>query len=265
VWPHQFSPTVDASSSIAAAGALDALLANLKASDVTAAVVTQPSASGLNHDYLLAAVQTEQVRLVGLAQAEPLNHRSLEVIDALTASGAVVGFRLPLIRTDEQWVQTQAMAYWELAVSRRSVISVLPAPTQLEAIGRLALAHPPVPVVIDHLGRFDLADDRLRAIQELNRLAPLQNVYVKMSALGFLSHDEWPYRDLWPVLACVIDAFGPERVMWGSDYPFVLDHGPYEDSCSAAEEFLRTSGGIGEEIMGNTALKVFFDRDTHPS
>jgi predicted TIM-barrel fold metal-dependent hydrolase len=266
VWSHQHFSTVDVSSSIAAAGALEALVNTLLASGVTAAVVVQPSISGLDHDYLLAAVQTEHVRLVGLAQAQPENQRSLEVIDALTASGAVVGFRLPLIRADEKWFQTQAKAYWELAVSRRSVISVLATPTQLETIGRLAVAHPAVPVVVDHLGRFDLTDDRLRAIEELIRLAPLQNVYVKMSALGFLSHDEWPYRDLWPVLASVIDAFGAERVMWGSDYPFVLDHGSYEDSCSAAEEFLRTSGGIGEEeIMGTNALNVFFDRDTPPS
>ena len=266
VWPHQHFSTVDVSSSIAAAGALEALVNTLLASGVTAAVVVQPSISGLDHDYLLAAVQTKHVRLVGLAQAQPENQRSLEVIDALTASGAVVGFRLPLIRADEKWVQTQAKAYWELAVSRRSVISVLSAPTQLEAIGRLAVAHPAVPIVVDHLGRFDLADDRLRAIDELIRLAPLQNVYVKMSALGFLSHDEWPYRDLWPVLASVIDAFGTERVMWGSDYPFVLGHGRYEDSCSAAEEFLRAGGGIGdEEIMGRNALNVFFDRDTQPS
>ena len=35
--------------------------------------------------------------------------------------------------------------------------------------------------------------------------------------------------------------------MWGSDYPFVLDHGPYEDSCSALEELLRTKVTSREE------------------
>jgi len=267
VWPHELSSTIDVSSPIAAAGALEALVRTLLASGVTAAVVVQPSASGLDHDYLLAAVQTDHVRLVGMAQAEPENRQSLEVIDALTASGVVVGFRLPLIRADEKWIETQAREYWQLASARRSVISILPMPNQLEAVGRLAVAHPAVPVVIDHLGRFDLADDRLHAIEELNRLAPLQNVYVKMSPLGFLSHDGWPYRDLWPVLASVIDAFGTDRTMWGSDYPFVLAHGHYEDSCSAAEEFLRDRrGDIGEEkIMGGNALRVFFDRESAPS
>ena len=88
-----------------------------------------------------------------------------------------------------------------------------------------------------------------------------------MSALGFLSRDEWPYRDLWPILACVIEAFGADRVMWGSDYPFVLAHGRYEDSFSAAEVLLRDGGGsVGEEdIMGGNALRVFFDRETQRS
>jgi L-fuconolactonase len=267
VWPHSHSSTIDTDPSVAAAGEVDALVATLPSNDVTAAVVVQPSSSGLDHNYLLAAVRTnEHLRLVGLAQAEPENPRSFELIADLTASGAVVGFRLPLIRAGDKWIQTQAKDYWELAAERRSVISVLTAPSQLQGVGRLAAAHPSVPVVIDHLARFDLAADRHHAIDQLCLLASLENVYVKVSALGFLSHEEWPYRDLWPILASVIDAFGIDRVMWGSDYPFVLAHGRYEDSFNAAEVLLRDGGAIGQEdIMGGNALRVFFDLETQPS
>jgi L-fuconolactonase len=138
------------------------------------------------------------------------------------------------------------------------------APDQLEGVMRLADAHPSVPLVIDHLARFDLATDRKHAIDQLCGLAALQNVYVKASALGFLAREEWPYRDLWPILVSVIDAFGADRVMWGSDYPFVLAHGRYEHSFRALELLLRSeAGSVGEEtIMGGNALRVFFDRET---
>ena len=158
VWPHQHSQAIDISPSIAAAGEVDALVPTLLASEVTAAVVVQPTVSGLDHNYLLAAVQTEHLRLVGLAQAEPEDRRSFELIGDLTASGAVVGFRLPLIRAGDKWIRTQAKDYWELAAEGRSVISVLSAPSQLQGVGRLASAHPAVSVVIDHLARFDLAE-----------------------------------------------------------------------------------------------------------
>ena len=267
VWPHLLPATIDVDPSIAAAGRVDALVSTLLPNEVTAAVVVQPSVCGLDHECLLAAVETDHLRLVGMAQAEPEDRRSFGLIGELTASGAVVGFRLPLIRTGDGWIRNQAESYWELAASRRSVISVLLAPDQLDGVSRLAATYAAVPLVIDHLARFDLASDRGRAIDQLCRLASLENVYVKLSALGFLTRDEWPYRDLWPMLVSVIEAFGADRVMWGSDYPFVLAHGRYEDSFRALELLLRTvAGSVGEEnIMGGNALRVFFDRETQRS
>jgi len=267
VWPHLLPATIDVDPSMAAAGDVDALVANLMPNEVTAAVIVQSSVCGLDHEYLLAAVKTDHPRLVGMAQAEPEDRRSLGLIGELTASGAVVGFRLPLIRAGDGWIRTQAKSYWELAASQRSVICVLLAPDQLDDVSRLAAAYAAVPLVIDHLARFDLATDRGHAIDQLCRLASLENVYVKLSALGSLTHDEWPYRDLWPALVSVIEAFGADRVMWGSDYPFVLAHGRYKDSFRALELLLRSEAGdVGEEnIMGGNALRIFFDRETQRS
>lgn len=267
VWPLPLPATIDVDPTIAAAGEVDALVANLVLNEVAAAVIVQSSVSRLDHEYLLAAVETDHLPLVGMAQAEPSDRRSFDLIGELTASGAVVGFRLPLIRAGDGWIRNEAKRYWELAASRRSVIAVLLAPDQLDGVSRLAAMYSAVPLVIDHLARFDLASNRDHAIDQLCRLASLENVYVKLSALGFLARDEWPYRDLWPILVSVIEAFGADRVMWGSDYPFVLAHGRYEDSFRALELLLRNEAGdVGEEnIMGGNALRVFFDREAQPS
>jgi L-fuconolactonase len=249
VWP----PGVAVDATVAAAGSVDVAAETLVRAGVEAAVLVQPAACGLDHSYLLAAARSGRLLAAAVAQADPGDERSLEVVTGLVREAGVAGFRLPLVRAGAGWLDRHAEDYWSLAAGAGAVVSLLLAPWHLDAVEELAGAHRRVPVVIDHLARFDLADHPDGAIARLCALSSVGNVHVKASALGALGGE-----------ACrqarrVVAAFGPERVLWGSDYPFVLEHEPYEDALRAAGRAFRDAGTAGAAaILGGNALRLFF-------
>jgi predicted TIM-barrel fold metal-dependent hydrolase len=78
-----------------------------------------------------------------------------------------------------------------------------------------------VKIVIDHLARVDLTkSDPAEEVAKLTRLAKYPNVWVKVSELNILSPSKkYPYADMFPWVRRVYDAFGPDRLLWGTGYP----------------------------------------------
>lgn len=91
-----------------------------------------------------------------------------------------------------------------------------------DAVAPIAASHPNLTVVIDHLGLRQPASQprdnppfaRLPALLEL---AQFDNVWVKVCGVPSLSEEPFPYRDVWPSVHQIIDAFGIERLFWASD------------------------------------------------
>jgi L-fuconolactonase len=86
----------------------------------------------------------------------------------------------------------------------------------------IARAHPDLTLVIDHLGIDQPplsvpAEPPWSQLPLLLNLAKHPRVAVKFSGAPNLSNEPYPFRDLWPYLRQVIEAFGPQRLMWGSD------------------------------------------------
>lgn len=79
--------------------------------------------------------------------------------------------------------------------------------------------------VIDHLGLIDPFSAKQRAL--LVGLAEVDRVFLKLSGLYALSGRPWPYPDLWPLLQESIEAFGADRVIWGSDWPLSAESASY--------------------------------------
>jgi predicted TIM-barrel fold metal-dependent hydrolase len=87
--------------------------------------------------------------------------------------------------------------------------------------------HPELIVIVDHLGlrqnpTFGLDSPPMRELPRLLELAKHPNVRVKVSGVPTLSADGYPFEDLWEGLEQVIEAFGVERLMWGSDISRVM-------------------------------------------
>jgi predicted TIM-barrel fold metal-dependent hydrolase len=98
------------------------------------------------------------------------------------------------------------------------MINVLP--ELLHLIDRIAERHPRLKMAIDHLAiTFGKKDAEAFAhLGELLPLAKRPNIAVKASAMPAYSSGGYPYRSVYPYLRQVYDAFGPQRMFWGTDF-----------------------------------------------
>jgi predicted TIM-barrel fold metal-dependent hydrolase len=89
-------------------------------------------------------------------------------------------------------------------------------------VGPVARRHRSLRLLIDHMGLHQPPSHReerpFEHLDDLLRLSEFPNVGVKISGVASLSREPYPFADLWPPLHAVINAFGIERVAWGSDF-----------------------------------------------
>lgn len=145
-------------------------------------------------------------------------------------------------------------------------------------IAEVAERHPGLTVIVDHLGLAQpptavREDPPFRSLPGLLDLARFPNVAVKVSGVPGLSREPYPFADVWPHLHRVVDAFGPDRLMWGSDISRVYGRGgfrwrvpggegDYEGRHTYAEAllYLRETDELSDEtkakILGETALSL---------
>lgn len=114
-------------------------------------------------------------------------------------------------------------------------------PRQLEAAIRLAEAFPDQPFVLDHIAKPHVKDGVIEPWKsQLRRLAKLPHVHCKVSGMiTEADHRAWRPEHLRPYLDVVFEAFGPSRLMWGSDWPVCLLAGGYEQTFRLVDDYAR--------------------------
>ena len=103
-------------------------------------------------------------------------------------------------------------------------------PRHLGDVPKLAASFPGLTIVIDHLAKPPLGSAEMGVwATELHGAASSPNVFAKISGLNtMLAHSDWNATDLRDAVAVAVDAFGPERLVCGSDWPVALLNGDYE-------------------------------------
>lgn len=133
-------------------------------------------------------------------------------------------------------------------------------PKQLEAAVRLAEAFPLQPFVLDHVAKPPVKSGALEPwAGQLHRLARLPNVHCKVSGLiTEADHRAWRPEDLRPYLDVVFEAFGPARLMWGSDWPVCLFAGAYERTFRVVDDYAaRLTAAERDALFGGNAAKFY--------
>jgi L-fuconolactonase len=140
----------------------------------------------------------------------------------------------------------------------------------LESVAR---AHPRLTMIVDHLGVSQSPvspprDEPWDRLPGLLSLAQFPNVHVKFSGAPLLSSEPYPHADVWFFLHQIVNAFGPERLMWGSDFtrlrwvPIVGGLAPrdqwhlYSDSVGYLRDTTELSEADKEQIFSGTIRRV---------
>ena len=134
-------------------------------------------------------------------------------------------------------------------------------PKQLPAAIELVRKFPEQRFVLDHIAKPAIKDGTMSPWREqIRELAQARNVMCKVSGLVTEArHDDWKADDFKPYLDTVTEAFGPGRLMFGSDWPVCLLAGSYEEVFRLVEEYFAGLSVLERAaIFGVTAETFYF-------
>ena len=142
-------------------------------------------------------------------------------------------------------------------------LDALITPRHLLVVEELARRVPSLPIVIDHCAKpvFDGTDPGPDWRRGIDALAAHPQVFCKLSGLANEFGPGWSADTLRPVFDHVLQAFGPERLMWGSDWPVLELAGTYADWLQVAQILCAAlSDADRAQVFGQTAIR-FYDLD----
>ncbi len=148
----------------------------------------------------------------------------------------------------------------ELLQRRGKVYEVLIRSQDIPAAAAFCGRHDLGPLVLDHLGKPDVRHESAAEWAERIRpLAALEHVSCKLSGLiTEAPWRAWDGRDLLPYLDAALECFGPERLLFGSDWPVCLLSGSYGQVRGLAEAATASlSEAEREAVFGGNARRVY--------
>lgn len=164
---------------------------------------------------------------------------------------------------DPRWLcRPDVIRGLRLAAQAGLCFDLLVWPRELPAALDLAVMVPEVRLVLDHMGKPAVRDglDGLDGgwAQAIRGLGALGNVSVKLSGIVTEAVGRWSVEDLRPFVDVVLEAFGPDRTMFGSDWPVCLAATTYGGWLAGAEAL---TAGLSEaeraDVFGETARRVY--------
>lgn len=239
----------------------DELTAMLASTGVRSAIVVQASNS-LDESVRLARLASPAI--AGLVAWVDLAGDVREQLDRIRMGGAtrVVGIRhLAHIDPDPEWLSREEVGRGMAALeSERLSFDLVVRDWQLGQAARLAERHDGMRFVLDHLGGPPAPGGDLGEwAAGLRELARRPNVTAKLSGLSSgLVAGSWTARDLAPVVDVALDAFGPSRLMYGSDWPLAELGGGAPAWIAAVETLLDgLSAAERDRVFGGTAREAY--------
>ena len=133
---------------------------------------------------------------------------------------------------------------------------------KLPLLRELARRHPDTQVVVDHVGLIQPPEppaplEPFADLADVLSLAACDNVSIKISGAGTLSHQPFPYPDIWEPLRKVFDAFGFDRCMWGTDWTRAVALLTYEQGVEAFRVTDQLTDSERSALMGGTLEKIY--------
>ncbi len=236
------------------------LLALARPCGVSRIVLIQMSFYGFDNRYMLETIERFPGVFSGVAVIDETD-KPAKTMRLLLEQG-VRGFRIrPGKQSPQTWLDSPGMAtMWKTGAETGQAMCHLINPDSLPAVDKMCQKFPRTPVVIDHFARIGVSGAVDEAeLKLLCDLARHKQVKVKTSAFYALGKKQQPYTDLLPMIGRLLDAYGPERLMWATDCPYqVQDEHTYTASIELVRDHLKASESDRDWLLRKTAEATFF-------
>ncbi len=240
---------------------VETLIAQMDAAGVAkAAVVHSSTTYGFDNSYVVDACNQYPNRLIAVGSVDVLASDAVSTIRGWVEKG-LAGLRVFTGGSTKEFDPSElddprAYPAWELLGDLGLTMCIQTGPVGLPAVTALAKRFPRVPIILDHLGRPDVADGPpYAAARSLFELAAIPSIFLKLTPriMGDSKKGAATPETLFPKL---VDAFGARRMAWGSNYP--TSEGSLAEILATAQDRLATLSSEDRDwIFGRTAQTLY--------
>ncbi len=199
----------------------ETLLALMEAHGVSNTVIVHPMHYRWDCRYVGDVVKKYPKKFQGVCRVNPEAADAANELSKWTEEWGFKGVRLsPSASAAGDWITNGELMdpIWSRAEQLKVPMLLLTKTSRLPDARKYIEKYPDLDVVIDHMADCRPADPS-EELDKLLMLAKFPRVYCKISHTWSISAEAYPYRDTWDQVKKVYDAFGPQRTMWGTDWP----------------------------------------------
>jgi L-fuconolactonase len=241
----------------------DQMVAAMDAVGVDGAILVSPfSLYRYDASYALEVHAKHPDRFALVKPVDPTDAAVTETIAAWAATPGTVGIRIMLNRDLSADPADPGINAVLAAAARHSLPVNLLAWGRLDQARELAVRNPDTQLVIDHLGLQQPFEPPPPAqpfadLPAVLAMASQPNIAIKITGACTLSHEPFPYLDIWDPLARIFDAFGLDRCMWGTDWTRAVALLTYAQGVEAFRITERLSDTDRVRLMGGTLARIY--------
>ena len=240
----------------------DDMVAAMDSVGVDGALLISPySLYRYDASYILEVYARHPTRFGLIKPFDPQSETVADDIAQWTATPGVVGARVMLSAQDYQ-ADDPGLNEIFAAGARAGVPVNVMCSTKLPLLRELARRHPETRIVIDHVGIAQPFEppappEPFADLENVLSLAEHDNVVIKISGACTLSHQPFPYPDIWEPLSQVFNAYGLNRCMWGTDWTRAVRLLTYEQGVEAFRVTDQLSDAERATLMGETLTSIY--------
>ena len=184
------------------------------------------------------------------------------ILDHLQVHAKFKGVRHPVHdEPDDRWLLRAEVVEGLRELERRGIpYDLLLRPRHLPVVVELVERVPDLPMVIDHIAKPMIAQRVMDGwAEDMERIAKIPHIHVKLSGMVTEANPaKWSAEDLRPYVQHVLRLFGPDRLMFGSDWPVCLPAGSWKEVLAAFTQALGAQSiDLREKILGETAQRFY--------
>jgi L-fuconolactonase len=241
----------------------DQMVAAMDEVGVDGAVLVSPfSMYRYDASYACEVFARHPTRFRLVKPVDPTDPGVTDTIADWAATKGTVGIRVFLRDTASTDPADPAINHVLAEAGRHSLPVNLACTGRLEQAGQLAARNPDTQLVIDHLGLQQppappAPPQPFGDLPKVLALAAHPNIAIKISGACTLSHEPFPYKDIWDPLGWIFDAFRLGRCMWGTDWTRAVALLTYEQGVEAFRVTDRLSAGDRATLMGDSLARIY--------
>jgi L-fuconolactonase len=241
----------------------DEMVAAMDAVGVDGAILVSPFALyRFDASYALDVYAAHPGRFGLVKPVDTADPGVADTVAAWAATKGAVGIRIMLNQTPSADPADPGINRVLAAAAQHSLPVNMLVWGRLDQAQELAVRNPDTIIVIDHLGLQQPFHPPVPAepwaeLPKVLALAQYPNVNIKISGACTLSHEPFPYNDIWGPVLKIIDAFGIDRCMWGTDWTRATELLTYEHGVVPFRATDRLSDIDKAKLMGGTLEEVY--------